>query len=449
MTRILLLFVSLAVSACASTSPADGGMSSDGGSMRDGTSMLDAGPNDRDGSISDAGPQTPDADGADGGTDATLGTDVHDAGPPTIQTCVDLGLDCVHIGDLESSDLSSAEFAEEAQRIYEDGRHLFFPSGEYFVSEDTVYTSGVNLVGEDGTTFTTRDDASRFQMQIYAPGQSADLINIRFERVGLYVRGDYANHLDGLNIHGSAFINGETIAPSTAAYADGFRDLQLLLSYVSNGTIEHSTFSRGDEFLGRGIQLYKTHEIRIQNNSMSGYYMTNINITGQSEAHPSLIPDRSSNTQILDNSFRRTVGSYVEDHGIYAWGFYDMEIARNTFSGWSRSNCGYAIKARNGQIAAIHDNDIEDSGIIIYTYQENLPRWFQYVDIHNNRMGRRDITPHSTCTSSNELALYYWRNFSSSAQVEREIQIYSNTLEGELRIYEPANMSAFNIYDNN
>lgn len=68
---------------------------------------------------------------------------------------------------------------------------------------------------------------------------------------------------------------------------------------------------------------------------MSGYYMTNINITGQSEAHPSLILDRSSNTQILDHSFGHTSGPYVEDHGIYASGFYDMESARNTLSGWS------------------------------------------------------------------------------------------------------------------
>ena len=75
---------------------------------------------------------------------------------------------------------------------------------------------------------------------------------------------------------------------------------------------------------------------------------------------------------IRDNIFNGSpnTGNLHKDHAMYLKGFENMVVSRNYVRGWPADASG-GIKARNGQVLWLARNYIDDTGIMLYTYNRS------------------------------------------------------------------------------
>ena len=74
---------------------------------------------------------------------------------------------------------------------------------------------------------------------------------------------------------------------------------------------------------------------------------------------------------ILENIFNGSpnTGNLKKDHAMYLKGFYVMDVTGNYVRGWPATASG-GIKVRNGRSLRLARNYIDDTGILLYTYDK-------------------------------------------------------------------------------
>ena len=204
-------------------------------------------------------------------------------------------------------------------------------------------------------------------------------------------------------------------------------DLPLINNCVFSRRVNHS--GRG-VWIGSGTTNSKITNCTFGNGGTTGYFVTGINDNSQSN---SLIDGNTINRNTaLDNDLLQT------DHGIYAHSFNGVTINNNTISGWPTNADGGAIKARNGQNITISNNTLNNSGILLYEY-DNTPAYpyLDYVKVLNNQINI------AVPSSGIYHGIGYYRN--NAIGSEYSIRIEGNILPNGTISFNGANLNVSNF----
>jgi hypothetical protein len=89
---------------------------------------------------------------------------------------------------------------------------------------------------------------------------------------------------------------------------------------------------------GRGLQIWRSHDVSVSDSVFEGPFISGINVNGAEQADDGSWPlsQRSHKISIENNLLNRLGGwalgqeeELLKDHGIYAWGFDDLNISHN------------------------------------------------------------------------------------------------------------------------
>lgn len=198
-----------------------------------------------------------------------------------------------------------------------------------------------------------------------------------------------------------------------------YSDAYLQFSNAAAPQIRNCVFTRRVNNSGRGVWLKpgttnsKILNCTFGNGGTTGYFVTAINDNSQSN---SLIDGNTINRNpALNSDLLQT------DHGIYTHSFDGVTISNNTISGWPTNGSGGAVKARNGKNLTISNNTFNDSGVMLYEY-DNTPA---YPYLNNVRVLNNII---NIASPVNDIyhGIAYWRNNTTGS--EYSIRIEGNTL---------------------
>lgn len=316
------------------------------------------------------------------------------------------------------------------------GDRVIAASGTYHISVKLNMRSGVSLIAHPGTVaiFDARTSSPDQLLNCYYSSNLTDVVfdNIYFYNVRFKIAGQ-----ERVTFYNCTFNFGKKLAGSTKS---NLNDAYLHFNSNSKSPeVSNCKFYRdAPAYIGRGIYS-KTIDAKFHNNvfgtSSHSYFITAIN-------------DNGINTEIKSNTIYRAPTSWVDsnqtDHGIYVHSFVNMLIQDNYVKGWPANATGGAVKARNGNILKILNNDFVNSGILLYCYKSALAHPF----LKNVTITGNTIT--GLTSSSNKVynGIGYWRN-SSTFGTEYNIKIASNSLpNGAIKAdFSYLNASQFNQVD--
>lgn len=180
-------------------------------------------------------------------------------------------------------------------------------------------------------------------------------------------------------------------------------------------TVTNCIFSRRSGNSGRGIYNKSSANALFTSNifgdgGTTGYFVTAINDNG----HGTIISNN-----VIDRNLALT-NTAETDHGIYAHSFDSLTITNNVISGWPASASGGAVKARNGENLTISNNVMNDSGVLLYVYDNATHPFLHNAVVSNN------IINVSSAGNNIYSGIGYWRNTEDGEELS--ILIQDNTL---------------------
>lgn len=200
------------------------------------------------------------------------------------------------------------------------------------------------------------------------------------------------------------------------------------ITYGADNIISNCDIQRDQKaFPGKGVAFYKAHGAQLLDSSITGYLVTALNILGFNEADANDLNHRCKDIVVDGNYMSRRYTS-VEDHGIYAASYYNLQIRNNTIKFWTPTATGGSIKARNGDGLIIEDNTFHKSGVHLYVYDNALP-----IHLNSVRVARNAFYM-SGGDSNGVDAIFYYRTTDDGA--ESSIRISDNFIDdGRIHIY--------------
>jgi hypothetical protein len=337
--------------------------------------------------------------------------------------------------------------------------YLYFPAPSgpinYPLDERVRFTGQLKMIGDPDVTLwaspvnhTVSDELKKY-IDVKAPNNEIDIRNLRFENLSLRIDGrideEDTTRVTSIHFENNHFKNQETRALiPQSSYSSGNWDHHVTIYHASKVTIRNNEFVRDISSFGRGVFLQSVYNVDISNNDFKGYYVTAMNIIG--------IYDNglysSQNINIVNNNIHRHDGaSFPEDHGLYAWGYYNLLVENNNFSGWSSTACGMAINAKNAKRTIIKNNKITDSGILVAVDASKEPQLLENTYIHGNIIGlngRTILHDLSYCGDNYQnLSIYY---SSDSGVQANNLYVYDNIISD--RIVDTANNNSITQWNN-
>ncbi|MBI2026972.1 MAG: right-handed parallel beta-helix repeat-containing protein, partial [Deltaproteobacteria bacterium] len=268
------------------------------------------------------------------------------------------------------------------------GMTVYVPTGTYLiwrkdfgasikVNKGFDLKSGVALLGDRSVLIHPQAPSMLYLKYEYPRSYSNIIIEgFIFTHMGLDFDGSWHNMaVRNLTLKNCEFLNG--LNPSAVTTS---KMPHVAVAYANNFTIENCRFVRDSGYIGRGITIYKSHDVTIRGNSFDnsqnqgGFFVTAINVngtrvrfqSGTQSTDPQLpILESSGKASILDDDWNKNIviennnlnrssaGSFLQDQGIYTWGFDGLVIRNNVINGWGYFSGLGAIKVRDGQNALI------------------------------------------------------------------------------------------------
>jgi hypothetical protein len=298
--------------------------------------------------------------------------------PNAVLTAViSFGIPAANAATVYLNDGASQSQIQSAINSASAGDIVYLNDGKYTISSPLTMKSGVKLRGsgsENTAKLTAYSVGNNVQFTI------SNLSDVTFQKlsfvgINLAFEGN-STHTTGLN-----YLVIKCIFKNTTA------DKFINFKYCKGGSVQECSMDRGPAYFGRGIGMYMSHDTTLDGNTITGYLDTGININGGLDSEAEVADDnkRTLNTDIINNTITRTGGDEM-DHGIYVIGFKDCLIQNNTVSGWTPTGDGGCLKLRNGENIRVLDNTFNDSGILMYVYQNTYPHYLKDVTIKNNTM---------------------------------------------------------------
>jgi hypothetical protein len=308
------------------------------------------------------------------------------------------------------------------------GDVVLFRAGTHVLTTPITFKSGITVRGDWASAGISTLDATSLATPLILNHASGNVSNftlqtIYLKNIQIRFQGTLAhNTYTGITLLNCKFSDIKNKGLLDTAY--------VLFTYGNNNTIDNCSFNRSNvTYFGRAIQLFKTHNFIVKNNTTTGYFTNALAINGVNASLPEEIANRPFNVTITGNTFNRTASASEsptdenlnEDHGIYVANFKTITITGNSFKGWSPTSNGGVAKLRNGDGAIFSNNICNGSGVLLYTYNDQ-PAYLKNIKVESN-----------TFTQSawdNILTVYkgvgYYRN--SSTGTEESIRIYNNTI---------------------
>ncbi len=248
-------------------------------------------------------------------------------------------------------------------------------AGNYVLSSAITFKSGVSVKGDgavalDATGLDTPLILDQTGALTTFTLDSITLKNIQLKFTGTASYGTMTN----ITLSNCTFTDIKNTGLSQTAY--------VAFAYGRNNKVENCKFFRPDQsYFGRAVQLFKTKNTSILNNTVRGFFL---NAVVSSSA--------SFDTEIIGNTFVRTPSELEsktdqnqnEDHGIYLASFNGLTVQRNTIGGWTATADGMCAKLRNGENAVFSENKCSKSGIGLFVYANAEPRYLKNIKIENN-----------------------------------------------------------------
>jgi len=375
---------------------------------------------------------------------------------------------------------------QEAIDTNPEHKLIFIPQGTYLIYRQgekkgktlnvgLKFVSGTHLQGT-GSPYPIlknrdADDAVIFDHE-YITLQDIRLDSLKFEGITISFAAGSLGQMNNIFLRNCAFHNG--VKPrssddlsrslSDPEYLPNNRVLEF--SRVKTGGVDNCVFTFDATHHGRGILIWRSHDITVENSVFSGALQTAINVIGALSADDKNIEadwpleHRSHGIVLKNNLIQRNLPPKVsEDHGIYAWGTDGLEIYNNYISGWSQTTAGGSIKIRNGKTIKIRCNEMYGSGVVAYNYVKGAlnriatnspdgfgePPYLRDVLVENNLVVLEDA---KDCTSS---GVNFWRDAGEHdrADFESQIVINRNTfINGCIEMNNPLQGSAFSLTNN-
>ncbi len=334
---------------------------------------------------------------------------------------------------------------QRALAAAEDGDTISLAAGNYAITAPLAFKSGVTLSGpaEGRAVF----DASAAKAPIEFKLDRLDRVTLRDL--------EFRNVL--LGVHGTVAHNaGRDISIQSCWFRDAKRikgepSLFLTATYLTRLVLRDCVFLRSSAHHGNGIQLWRTHDARVENcrfgesgaefsASDFGHFKNAIYVNGWGR------PEQGENVRCVNvllkgNVLRRSSAAVAEeDHGIYALGAKGLVIEDNGIAGWTIELTGGAIKVRNGEACILRGNRCAGSGILLYNYA-NVAYDLADVSVKDNTI--RIAQWNEATAAYLATGITYWRDHPRGT--ERSIRIEHNRVEnGVIVIHEPVNLGDFN-----
>lgn len=333
---------------------------------------------------------------------------------------------------INSTEDVSADVTQFINICSQKNKDAFFNSGTYHLHNNIILKSDVSILGDENVIF--KGVNGDYQVHLLDDGgvSSIEIKNIVFDNVTIYSRD--SNSLNW-QITENIFTNAKKVdtsidsglVPDSNNKNGGESTGYYILRKNQAITINSNLFLRDEHSLGRGIGIYKTSNVVIEDNyfglledidqsivsaktkalkkkvlalkildstSNQGYFMTCINVI-----------NNDTNTKIVGNHFSlnkditevqyedgsQTTKGYHRDHFIYAKEYEGLSIIGNYFKGMNKNADG-GIKCRNGNDLIIYKNVLEDTMILLYVQQYSVKNYLTNVYIKENRFINRDYT---------------------------------------------------------
>lgn len=335
---------------------------------------------------------------------------------------------CAETQVLEAKDYPNYSVQDFLNHCKSQNKNAYFNKGVYTLSSDLNVVNGVDIIGEEGTIFQSKDK----QRYIYdiEDVKNITIEHIIFDNVTIWCQ---RQNSTGWTIRQNIFLNardvdvsmgckpdsyGKNGGPATGYYIQNKRGAMQILSNM---------FLRNSASLGRGVATYYTNDVIIKDNFFGrledveksivstetkklkevalnsglvdieedyGYFMTGINILN-SDVNAKIIGNYMSfNTHIKEAGYEdgsQSTNGYNRDHFVYAKAFLNLEIVGNYFKGMNKNQDG-GVKCRNGEGLLIYKNVLEDSLILLYVQDDATGAILKNVDIRENIFINKDFT---------------------------------------------------------
>lgn len=323
----------------------------------------------------------------------------------------------------------------------------FFNQGVYKFNGTLALADGVSIFGEEGTIFRGTD--TTYQSYIRDTKEKVTNITIEhiiFDNVTMYFQNSNSTNI---TVKHNIFANAKRVDLSISSGLQPVNNQnggEATGYYISKNyktiIIRSNLFFRDENSWGRGISIYYTENVLIEDNyfgiledidksivspeaktlkqeaiasgilsttSNQGYFMTAINAIN-SDKNAKIIGNHFSiNTDIFEQGYEdrsQSTDGYNRDHIIYAKMFNGLEVVGNYFKGMNKNQDG-GIKFRNGENLLIHKNVLEDTLILLYVQDASNNLWFRNIYIKENIFINRFYTTDSFTSSITNIKKSY------------------------------------------
>ena len=311
--------------------------------------------------------------------------------------------------------------------VVSNSKKVFFPPGQYLVTNDIVINGSVELHGT--------------QMGIAVIKASIPYAN-KIHNARLAVRSVALNYLyfDGIRLqfHGGAQGQSSTsnITVDSCVFFSTARNRvpkararlgQLKLAFLGNSGVYKCVFLRDSNAFGVASKFSNTVGVKVMDN-ICGLDLNQMNwLSNQVEPvnhwgnqkpkleflrsfyrlaadqgffNSCLYDQCDKQMSIRENIFNGSpnTGNLHKDHAMYLKGFESMNVTGNYVRGWPAAASG-GIKVRNGQHLRLARNYIDDTGILLYTYNKTkacLYDGLKDIVIYGNHIAQRTNPNHRT-----------------------------------------------------
>ena len=278
-------------------------------------------------------------------------------------------------------------------------KQVFFPPGEYLVTDDILITDSVELHGTQMGIAVIKA-LSPYAQKIHnaqSPVRSVVLNYLYFDGIRLHFKGS-ANRLSSasnITVDNCVFFSSRSPSMTPTALE---KLGQLELRRLENGGVHKSVFLRDSTAFGVASKFSHTLGVYVTGNicgldlSKMGWLSNqvepvwhwqdrkkkleflriNYSLDDDQGFFKSCLYDQCDRRMgIAENIFNASpnTGNRKKDHAMYLKGFESMFVTSNYVRGWPAAASG-GIKVRNGQHLNLARNYIDDTGILLYTHNK-------------------------------------------------------------------------------
>lgn len=279
-------------------------------------------------------------------------------------------------------------------------KHVFFPPGEYLVTDDILIKGSAELHGTQ-IGIAVIKASTPYANKIHnnqLPVRSVALNYLYFDVIQLLFKGSAKRSSTTSNITVDSCVFFSSRSPSMTPKA--LQNLgQLELRHLENSGVHKCVFLRDSNAFGVASKFSNTSGVQVTGNicgldlSKMGwlsnqiepvspwqdqkqkleFLRTHYNLTADQGFFKSCLYDQCDKQMVIaENIFNASpnTGNHKKDHAMYLKGFKVMFVQSNYVRGWPADASG-GIKVRNGQHLDLARNYIDDTGIMLYTYNRS------------------------------------------------------------------------------